>query len=104
MNYIYWVIADYGILEVEARAITIVADSATQKYSPDIVLTADGYNMTEGTLADNHSIEVVIFGSQSKIGYSDNVVESVKIYDAENNDVTANYIIKTQNGRLTVKP
>ena len=104
VTYMYWVIADYGILEVEARAITIVADSATQKYSPDIVLTADGYNMTEGTLADNHSIEVVIFGSQSKIGYSDNVVESVKIYDAENNDVTANYIIKTQNGRLTVKP
>ena len=102
VTYMYRIIADYGILEVEAREITVTAKDA-QKQADGTPLTCNEYiPLPEGALAPGQRIVVEITGSQTKVGYSDNVVRSVTIFDSDGNDVTANYIIKTQNGRLTV--
>ncbi len=102
VTYMYRIIADYGILEVQAREITVTAKDA-QKQADGTPLTCNEYiPLPEGALAPGQRIVVEITGSQTKVGYSDNVVRSVTIFDSDGNDVTANYIIKTQNGRLTV--
>ena len=102
VTYMYRIIADYGILEVDAREITVIAKDA-QKQADGTPLTCNEFvPLPDGALALGHQIQVEITGSQTNVGYSDNVVRSVVIHDSEGKDVTSNYIIKTQNGKLTV--
>lgn len=105
VTYMYRIIADYGTLEVEARSITVAAEDASKQYD-GTPLIMNSYRLSpEGdALAEGHEIIVVIYGSQTNIGYCDNVVSSVVILDAAKNDVTANYIVNIENGRLTVTP
>ena len=51
--------------------------------------------------------DVVISGSQTNVGVSDNVLESIKVYTVVNNevvDVTNNYVITSTPGKLQVDP
>ena len=99
---VYKVNGEYGTLTVTARSLTVTANSA-EKYYDKTKLEDGGYKITFGEVAEGQTIEVKISGSQIAIGKSENKVVSVKIYDGGGSDVTANYLITTVNGWLTVK-
>lgn len=99
---VYKVNGEYGTLTVTARSLTVTANSA-EKYFDKTKLEDGGYKITFGEVAEGQTIEVKISGSQIAIGKSENKVVSVKIYDGGGADVTANYLITTVNGWLTVK-
>jgi hypothetical protein len=90
-----------GTLTVTAREIEITAASDSKVYD-GTPLTNDGYSITDGTLADGHSLaSVTVTGSQTDVGSSDNVPSNAVIMD-NGTDVTANYDITYVNGTLTV--
>ena len=97
---VYKVNRIYGILQVDARSIHITASSDSKAYD-GTALTNESYEML-GTLADGQTIQVVIQGSQTEIGRSENTVQSITVKDSSGKDVTANYIITYQNGVLKV--
>ena len=106
VTYMYRIINDYGTLTVTPRAITVQADSATKTFDPNnrTPLTAPDAEITAGSLADGHKATFTTKGSQTNVGYSENIVSEVKIVDENGNDVTANYKITKLPGTLTVTP
>lgn len=98
----YKIASNAGTLEVVAAKIAVTASSAVKAFdgSP---LTSPGYSY-EGELGDGHSFTATVSGSQTRIGYSDNIVARYEIRDAAGNDVTSNYDVETIAGRLTVTP
>ena len=64
-----------------------------------------GVSYTITNLADGHKVQtVVISGTETAVGkYEDKLVPSgAKIVDAEDNDVTRNYVVGYKNGKLTI--
>ncbi len=101
VTYMYKIDANYGALIITPAKLTVIADSAT-KQKDGTPLTADGYAFS-GSLADGDTVkEVIVEGSQTVAGYSDNVIKSVTIVNGKGEDVTANYLITRVNGKLTV--
>ncbi len=98
----YKINSDYGVLEVFARKIKITASSATKTFD-DSPLTSPYYTL-DGELASGHTLTAVVTGSQTRIGYSDNVVSKYTISDGAGKDVTFNYDTELVTGRLTVTP
>ena len=91
-----------GILTVEKKSdtVTITADSASKEYD-GTALTNDSYTVT-GELANGDELVVVIEGSQTFAGSSDNKVISVKVM-RDGADVTDNYAnLELADGTLTV--
>ncbi len=96
--------ADYVPLKVSPRTIEITAGSS-EKYYDGIALTNGKYEITRGTLADGHRLEVVISGAITEAGTTVNEIVSVEIVDIyTGKSVTSNYSIKTISGALTVLP
>jgi hypothetical protein len=92
-----------GTLTVTAREIEITAASDSKVYD-GTPLTNDGYSITDGTLADGHTlVSVTVTGSQTDVGSSANVPSNAVIMD-NGTDVTANYDITYVNGTLTLPP
>ncbi|SFQ28594.1 hypothetical protein SAMN04487928_12943 [Butyrivibrio proteoclasticus] len=84
------------------NVITIEAGS-TVKNDDGNTLTNDSYSIIEGSLKDGHSISKVVFnGSQTGVGESSNEITSVIIVDSEGRDVSSQYIVNCQNGRLVL--
>ena len=102
VTYMYKVNAVYGTLRVTAREITVTAGSSEREYIEGEALVCNEYALTAGTLAEGHTAEVTVLGSQTAIGYSDNIVSSVIIRDENGQDVTSNYSIRTEKGTLRV--
>ena len=91
-----------GTLTVTPMELKITADSAKKIYD-GTPLTKDSFTNTE--LAEGDSVEsVVITGSQTVVGNSDNVPSAAKIVNAAGNDVTNCYNISYFNGNLEVTP
>ncbi len=88
-----------GTLEIGKREIEITAKSGSKRY--DGTPVSAGYEITKGSLAAGQIEKVVVTGEQTNVGESDNVITSVAIF-AGDVDVTANYDIKTVNGKLSV--
>ena len=89
-----------GTLEVTKKTVTITADSDTKVYD-GTALTKNGFTNTD--LAPRDKIEsVVITGSQTVAGTSDNVPSEAKIINSRNEDVTESYEITYANGSLEV--
>lgn len=101
VTYMYWVHSSYGTLSVTPCEIVITADSAEAVYTGE-PLTADGYSVS-GDL-NGHTPEIVVEGSQTNVGYSDNIVTSVVIRDENGVNVTGNYSITLVSGTLRVLP
>ncbi|MDX9808231.1 MAG: transglutaminase domain-containing protein, partial [Acholeplasma sp.] len=98
----YYVVNYYGNLTVTPRAISIESSSATKSFD-GTPLTSSIYAITAGSLANTHTIEVVIGGAQVSIGSSVNTIESITIlYNGA--DVTNNYTIEISEGQLTITP
>ena len=89
-----------GTLEVTKKPLTITADSATKIYDSS-PLSIDTYTHTE-LAKDDKIVDIVITGSQTYIGVSDNAPSAAVIKNAANEDVTDSYDIAYVNGSLTV--
>lgn len=101
VTYNYKINNRHGVLKVLARQVTLTADSA-QKPFDGTPLTADGWKITDGSLAYGHEAVVTVSGSISGIGSAENRIVSVKIFDADGADVTKNYKVNTVPGTLNV--
>ena len=91
-----------GTLEVTPKPLVIRADSAT-KLHDGTPLTNENYLYDPEELAENDRIEsVVVTGSQTEPGESDNIADDAVILNAGDNDVTGNYAIRYEPGKLVV--
>jgi hypothetical protein len=98
----YNITSTNGTLQVNERPITITAASDYKVYD-GAELTNNGYSITNGSLADNQTLDLVtVTGSQTEAGSSPNVPSGAVITDASSNDVTSNYDITYSNGTLEV--
>ena len=91
-----------GILNVKARDICIIAESA-EKFLDDEPLTCDGYYLeSDIALLPDDTLEVTVEGSMSETGIAPNKVTSVVITNEKGVDVSRNYHITTKDGTLMV--
>ena len=104
---VYKITKAYGVLEVKARQLTVTSGSAKKKYDGK-ALVCNEYELSEADdengigLANGHTIEVNIVGSQTNPGKCANMIESVTISDKDGNDVTSNYSVTYVLGQLRV--
>ena len=97
-----------GDMKVELKAAnnTVVYDGQPHgaKLNAAGEIEADiSYTITN--LAENHSVQTVaIDGTETAVGEYENrlVPSGAKIVDAEDNDVTRNYVVGYKNGKLTI--
>ena len=97
----------YRPLRVERRAVELTAGSAV-KYDDGKELYCNDYYISLGSLADGDRIEVFIqsvleplyTGEQGR--YTDNVIDSWVILNAEGRDVTEQYSVSTHTGTLEI--
>jgi len=95
-----------GKFQIIKRPITVTAASDSRVYD-GTPLTNPTWTLSEGALLDGHTIAVVVSGSQTVVGASENVVMSVKIteeVDGVESDLTSNYDFTFEVGTLTVTP
>lgn len=87
------------------KTLTITANSVAQGNGKDAVLTDPGFTFTPDVLAEGDYIQVVIEGSVTGRGSSENKILSYVIKNSNDEDVTASYEnVKTVNGKLTGYP
>lgn len=100
---VYKINSEYGVLEIQPRPITIIANS-NQKMYDGSALRDSGYTIENEAeaLADGQSIAVRVEGSQTLPGQSENIVADVLITDEAGNDVTENYRLILISGVLQV--
>ena len=94
-----------GVIGGSPRKIVFTSASAQKVYDGE-ALVANEYKdawLSSGELKEGHRYEVTVLGSQTNAGSSDNAI-SVKIFDANDADVTESYDIEYQFGTLTVNP
>ena len=89
------------VMAIGKRAITIVSESDMKEYD-GTPLENGGYRIASGSLVQGHTLEVEIIGSIIDIGTAYNNFGSIRILDADGNDVTDNYEIQTVRGILEV--
>lgn len=101
-NYIFEY--EYGVLTIYYHATLQITAASANKVYDGLPLTNAEYicRILDGTLADGHRVEVVLSGSQTDYGTSDNAIVSYRVLDENNKDVTISYQITTQNGTLRV--
>ena len=100
----YKIITSFGRLKILPRNITFKAGDAEKVYD-GTALTCDIIEIINGSLAPEHKIDSYkITGTQTEIGRSENIIDinSIKIVDSYGNNVTHNYAISTEKGKLRV--
>jgi len=93
---------EYGGVEITPKSLTLKAGDAEKKYdgSP---LVCNEINVMDGELAEGQRIlKYSVVGSQTSVGRSENIIESIIIIDENGNDVTSNYKIVLISGKLRV--
>ena len=91
-----------GTLTIREKSLTITANGGTREYNGK-PLTVGTYTNTD--LAEGDSIrDVMITGSQTVVGESNNVPSNASIVNSAGRDVTANYAIGYSSGVLKVTP
>ncbi|MBE5741780.1 MAG: transglutaminase domain-containing protein [Clostridiales bacterium] len=88
-----------GILTVIGRKITVVTAGAEKFYDGEAL--TNGYYEVVGELVEGHEIKVVVTGSQTEVGQSDNT--AVITITCNGEDVSSVYSITINFGILTVK-
>ena len=78
VTYLYAVLKSYGTLSVYARGVKLTTGSATKSYD-GTPLVCRQYTLTD--LCSGHRAVVVLSGTRTEIGRSENGVASVTIYD-----------------------
>ena len=93
-----------GKLTIEPRKVTLTSASDSKKYDGE-PLTCEKYELVKGTIAEGQTAQVTVEGSQTLVGISANVITGVMILaqiDKEFVDVTDNYEISKEDGKLEV--
>ena len=91
-----------GALNVRARSLTVTAKSHSKIYD-GTPLVADGYIIESAkSLFEGDYLEVKVEGSITEVGNVDSVITEVKVYNDQGKEVTQNYNIKTNTGKLVV--
>lgn len=101
---LYKLVKKFGSVDINANHLVIRAGSASKVYD-DTELTCNEYEIVGGSLIEGDTISAyTITGSQLMPGRSANVIEpsSLKIINANGEDVTKNYLLSFENGTLTV--
>ncbi|WP_035358536.1 transglutaminase-like domain-containing protein, partial [Acholeplasma equifetale] len=98
----YDITYEYGTLTVHPRPITIKPKDVSKIYDGEY-LTSNIVEIVEGSLLDNHFIEIVTNGYIKKAGRINNEIIDVYIYD-NIKEVTKNYEITYVIGYLEVIP
>ena len=97
-----------GVLEVLRRQITVYTGSASKQVYDKKPLTNSEYGVYPDKLYDlvsGHKLYATVIGSQTDAGESDNICDEEKTYIlGGGRDVTANYDIRYEYGKLSVKP
>ncbi len=89
-----------GVVTIPRPVLKIESYGAVKEYDGEPLLNSS-YKIVEGNLKDGHEIQVVVFGSQTDVGVSDNHF-SVLILDEDGKKVTSEYQIVKVCGRLEV--
>ena len=90
-------------LVINKRDITITAASETFDYDGGYHSNSNS-SVTAGSLVTLHRYTATVSGKVHNQGeIVDNVISDIHIYDANNNEVTKNYNITAENGKLSVK-
>lgn len=98
----YFINMHRGSVNISHAEITLKAGDAEKKYD-GTELVCNELKLVEGNLINGHKINFfVVEGSQTSVGRSENSIKYVSICDQSGKDVTKNYIIKCENGRLKV--
>lgn len=97
----YHFVCEAGKLTVESRPLTVTTADATKLYD-GTALSAPSYTITKGELVAGQNISLK-FPSQVDAGAIDNMPTLYSILEGEKN-VTSNYNITWQCGKLTVTP
>lgn len=97
----YLVYEAENALMVNRRRITITTASDEKVYD-GMPLKNKGYRISVGSLAQGDQINVIVSGTITDIGKTQNYIKSVKISDALGSDVTKNYLISFNLGTLEV--
>ena len=90
-------------LIINKRPVTITAGSASFDYDGKEHSLNESSVTSETVLADGHTYTATITGSvkeQNEI--ADNVISDIRIYDVDKKDVTKNYEITAEKGRLRI--
>ena len=99
----YEITTSYGELIVQPREIVIRTGSASKDYDGE-PLSCDEWEIVSITgVLDGHTIEVAVSGMIIESGQIDNVIAETIITDRDGTEVTRNYSIVEQLGKLTVK-
>jgi hypothetical protein len=98
----YSVTYNTGTFTITSRVIEITAASDSQVYN-GLPLTADRFTVTTGSIADGQTASVILTGSQTFVGSSENVASDAVITITDGGaDVTENYTITYVDGTLAV--
>jgi len=89
------------VIEVEKTTIVFESASATAVYD-GTQLTCSDYEIVDGALKEGHTANVVVYGSQTNVGSSQNYM-SITITDTNGTDVSEYYTIETKFGTLSVE-
>ena len=89
-------------LVINKRDITITAASEAFDYDGEDHSNSNS-SVTAGSLVTGHRYTATVSGTVHNQGeIVDNVISDIHIYDANNNEVTKNYNITAENGKLSV--
>lgn len=98
----YTITIHSGTLTVHPRPLTISTGSACRVYN-DKELTENSWEFVSGEILDGHRLQVKVTGSCRAVGSALNTA-TVQLFDRENEDVTENYAITIQYGKLEIQP
>lgn len=93
-------------VEISKRPVTVKAADSSGVYDA-LPLSSNEAHLADGHgLADGHKLSAAMTADSTitNAGETENKIEKIVISDSENNDVTSNYEITTQNGTLSVTP
>lgn len=96
LNYVY------GTLTVLARTIEIQTSNAEKVYE-GTPLQNQAYEITSGSLANHHTLQILQSTSILDVGQIDNVL-NITMLDSNSEDVTENYTIIQTYGQLSITP
>ena len=91
-----------GIIDASSKKLVYKSMSEEKVYDGE-TLICDEYALEEGQLKEGHVAEFTFIGEQTEVGESDNAFV-VTILDENGADVTSDYEIVTQFGKLSVLP
>ena len=98
----YNLVVTYGTLTVTKRTLIISSGDGAKLYDGTALVNGET-TVVDGTLADGQTMNILVTGSQTNVGRSENDF-TVTILNGDSVDVTANYEITSYKGTLTVTP